>query len=368
MSLNSSPVVEYEYDSSSRLLQRVEGGTTTNYIWDGWDLVREEKSGAVTETTEYLCPEGEVLAFKRGGDWYYLHGDALSSTQLVTDESGAVVGRYVYGAWGEELSATESVPGLFENRFVGGLGCRRDSATGLVYMRHRWYDPELGRFISRDPIGFAGGLHLYNGASTSPVTMVDPTGLTLEFKGKHSGDLVKLLEKLSGLTFFTRGEGIQSACFMSLSGVDKRSQQQKYLADLLLALMGSSSHHTVTVDNNTETIFGRFIGTGNQGIDVGDMSSVHRSGGMKLATALMAHDLTELYNSTDGRYPATTESNWQSVYESLHRTGLETEANLMGSPRTGESYDKSTGKGTLQYGDKTFEFTNKKGSFKCKWR
>ncbi len=111
------------------MIQRVEGGTTTNFIWDGWDLIREEKSGTVTETTNYLCPQGEVLAFQRDGDWFYLHGDALSSTQLVTDENGAVVGRYIYGAWGDELYASESIPGLFENRFVGGFGCRRDSAT-----------------------------------------------------------------------------------------------------------------------------------------------------------------------------------------------------------------------------------------------
>jgi YD repeat-containing protein len=101
--LNSAPVVTYEYDSASRMVQRTEGGTTTNYTWDGWDLIREEKTGTVTETTDYLVPFGEVLALERGGDWYYLHGDALSSTQLVTDESGHIVGRYIYGAWGEEL-------------------------------------------------------------------------------------------------------------------------------------------------------------------------------------------------------------------------------------------------------------------------
>ena len=175
--VNGSNLVTYQYDSSSRLLQRVEGGTTTNYIWDGWDLIREEKSGAVTETTDYLCPAGEVLAFKRDGDWYYLHGDGLSSTQLMTDASGAVVGRYVYGAWGDELVASESVPGVFENRFVGGLGCRRDSATGLVYMRHRWYDVQLQRFISRDPIGFEGGLNLYEYARSRPSSLIDSFGL-----------------------------------------------------------------------------------------------------------------------------------------------------------------------------------------------
>ena len=44
-------------------------------------------------------------------------------------------------------------------------------------MGHRHYDSRVGRFISRDPIGFEGGLHLFNGAGTSPVTYVDPSGL-----------------------------------------------------------------------------------------------------------------------------------------------------------------------------------------------
>ena len=126
----------------------------SNTKQDGWDLVREEKDDGVdVEITNYLVPQGEVLAFQRDGDWFYLHGDGLSSTQLVTDENGAQVGRAVYGAWGETLSFNESVPGSLDVRFVGGLGVRNDAATGLIYMRNRWYDSELGRFISRDPIG-----------------------------------------------------------------------------------------------------------------------------------------------------------------------------------------------------------------------
>ena len=155
MELNSTPVVSYEYDSASRLIQRVEGGTTTNYTWDVWDLIKEVKSGTVNETTNYLVPNGEVLAFERGGDWFYLQGDSLNSTQLVTDENGAQVGRFIYGAWGEELYANELVPGILESRFVGGLGCRKDTATGLIYMRHRWYDCQLQRFISRDPKAYS---------------------------------------------------------------------------------------------------------------------------------------------------------------------------------------------------------------------
>ena len=177
MELNSTPVVSYQYDSTSRLVQRVEGGTITNYTWDGWDLIKEVKSGTVNETTNYLVPNAEILAFERGGDWFYLHGDGLSSTQLVTDENGDQVGRFIYGAWGEELYANESVPGILETRFVGGLGCRKDAATGLIYMRNRWYSCELQRFISRDPVGLKGGFNLYEYADSIPNSLIDEDGL-----------------------------------------------------------------------------------------------------------------------------------------------------------------------------------------------
>ena len=178
MELNSSPVVDYVYDSGSRMLQRTQGSTTTNLHWDGWDLVREEKDDDVDiEVTNYLVPHGEILAFERDDEWFYLHGDGLSSTQLVTDDTGAQAARIVYGAWGEQLSVNDSVPGGLDVRFVGGLGVRNDSASGLIYMRHRWYDASLGRFLSRDPIGLDGGHNLYEYGASSPNNSVDPDGL-----------------------------------------------------------------------------------------------------------------------------------------------------------------------------------------------
>ena len=176
--LNSSPVVDYVYDSGSRMLQRTQGSTTTDFHWDGWDLIREEKDDGVdVEVTNYLVPHGEILAFERDDEWFYLHGDGLSSTQLVTDDTGAQAARIVYGAWGEELSVNDSVPGGLDVRFVGGLGVRNDSASGLIYMRHRWYDASLGRFLSRDPIGLDGGHNLYEYGASSPNNSVDPDGL-----------------------------------------------------------------------------------------------------------------------------------------------------------------------------------------------
>jgi len=61
---------------------------------------------------------------------------------------------------------------------VGFAGARRESNSGLVYLRNRWYDPNVGRFLSRDPIGFEGGWNVYGYAGNNPVSRRDPRGLT----------------------------------------------------------------------------------------------------------------------------------------------------------------------------------------------
>ena len=169
-------MVTYEYDSASRLIQRVEGGTTTNYHWDGWDLIREVKTGTITETTNYLVPFGEVLAFERGGDWFYLHGDALSSTQLVTDENGDQVGRFIYGAWGEELYASEIRPGTLREQV-----CRRPrlpQRRGHRADLHAASDgttppPEI--HLAGTRLGWRVATNLYTYAGSAPVrTFCDP--------------------------------------------------------------------------------------------------------------------------------------------------------------------------------------------------
>jgi RHS repeat-associated protein len=69
----------------------------------------------------------------------------------------------------------------------GQAGCYSDSETGLVYMEARYYAPALGRFLSRDPIGFAGGINLYAYCGGDPVNYEDPGGM--DFFGIPSGTI-----------------------------------------------------------------------------------------------------------------------------------------------------------------------------------
>jgi RHS repeat-associated protein len=54
---------------------------------------------------------------------------------------------------------------------------REDDTTGLMYFRARYYDPNFGRFVSEDPVGYYGGMNFYAYAGNSPVNYYDPSGL-----------------------------------------------------------------------------------------------------------------------------------------------------------------------------------------------
>ena len=86
--------------------------------------------------------------------------------------TGSATHAYHYSPYGEAHSSSEPThnPLRFAAREL-------DAQTGLYYVRARWYDPFLGRFISEDPIGFAGGINQYAYALNDPVNLSDPTGL-----------------------------------------------------------------------------------------------------------------------------------------------------------------------------------------------
>ncbi len=170
--------VAYTYDTSGRMMSRTSGGVVTQFSWDAWDCVREVTGAS---ETVYHIPDGTLQSFSINGAVYQVHMDALSSVRMITDATGAVVARLEYGAYGEEIfvSASSALTN-FPYRFVGALGCRTDAAVGLVYMRNRWYDPSLQRFISRDPIGLHGGPNRYAYVGNNPARFNDPSGLQPE--------------------------------------------------------------------------------------------------------------------------------------------------------------------------------------------
>ncbi len=157
-------------------------GTVTRYTWDRSTslpvlLVEtvDAPGTANDKTIRYIYgPEGGVLEdiTKPSGSevarWY--HRDHLGSVRALTDSTGAVLATFTYDAYGELSGSTGSATSPF-----GWAGEYRDTETGFVYLRARYYDPTTGVFLTRDPLSpVTGTPYAYGG--NDPINMVDPTG------------------------------------------------------------------------------------------------------------------------------------------------------------------------------------------------
>lgn len=132
----------------------------------------------------------------------YVHTDVLGSISVVTDQSRNVVEYREYEPYGQSLSALKDGPG-----FTGHVG---DSQTNLIYMQQRYYDPELGRFLSVDPVtALQGDLRHFNRyayAYNNPYKYSDPDGRCPACVGAAVGAGLDLAIQLVEIGVGTRTE------------------------------------------------------------------------------------------------------------------------------------------------------------------
>ncbi|MDH1922730.1 RHS domain-containing protein, partial [Pseudomonas juntendi] len=146
------------------------------FLWQGLRMLREETPG---HSILYLYEPGSYAPLARvdqvegeGQKVYYFHTDQIGTPQELTDSEGKIVWKATYQSWGtvEHLAVSEIEQNL---RFQGQYF---DVETGLHYNIFRYYDPEIGRFITLDPIGIRGGYNLFR-YNVNPVMWIDPVGL-----------------------------------------------------------------------------------------------------------------------------------------------------------------------------------------------
>ncbi|MEV4757046.1 RHS repeat-associated core domain-containing protein [Micromonospora sp. NPDC049559] len=158
----------FGYSTDGRRLGRTVNGATTNYLYDGLNPLQEKVNGAVTATMTSAGTDGWQLRESGGTTRRYLT-DALGSTLGLVDNAGAGAS-YAYDPFGG--TTVNGDDGGNPYRYTG----REDDGTGLYYYRARYYSPVLQRFISEDPIGFAGGVNLHAYVGNQPTVLSDPMG------------------------------------------------------------------------------------------------------------------------------------------------------------------------------------------------
>ncbi|WP_175861984.1 RHS repeat-associated core domain-containing protein [Burkholderia cepacia] len=189
----------------------------TLYGWDGdtlaWESKIADEDGFGARTTHYVYEPGsfvpvaqavrddaiELLDQPDYGDYYrqdedplwmppppappidglaWYQCDHLGTPQELTDEQSEIAWSAEYRAWGVVKEALHKASdGRVELRNpIRFQGQYHDQETGLHYNRHRYYDPNSGRFISKDPIGIEGGINVYAYVK-NPIVWIDPLGL-----------------------------------------------------------------------------------------------------------------------------------------------------------------------------------------------
>jgi RHS repeat-associated protein len=159
----------FGYDPLGRRVTVTDATGVRAFVYDG-DAVDLEYDGAGNRVASYTNGLGkdDVLEMARGGHRYFYLKDGLNSTVALTDETGTVAATYAYDAFGAPSASTGAVANPFTY-----TGREYDAHAGLLYLRSRYYDPHLARFLSEDPV-----LHPnpYPYVDNDPTNRRDPSG------------------------------------------------------------------------------------------------------------------------------------------------------------------------------------------------
>jgi len=176
----------FSYDGAGNRLQATKNGTITRYVYDMMGNLIAEADGNNLISRYFIHGAGLMAMVTSDNGLYCYHFDATGHTVALTNSGKTMVNKYAYTPFGIIAGETEAIPQPF--KYAGQHGVMAES-NGLYYMRARFYDPAVKRFISEDPLGFDGGdLNLYAYVGNNPIMGVDPwglCGLTLNEANRH---------------------------------------------------------------------------------------------------------------------------------------------------------------------------------------
>ena len=175
VSQDTTTLGQFRYDHAGMRIQKEGAQGIVRYTYDdGSVLLQTDDTGATLAKYDYGPDRLLSLEQVTEGEQFY-HFDALGSVVNLSRPDGSLQARYQYDAWGNERAST----GSSWNRFAF-TGHEKDEETGLYYFKARFYDPQVGRFLSQD--GYLGetntppSLHRYLYAYANPTVYVDLYG------------------------------------------------------------------------------------------------------------------------------------------------------------------------------------------------
>lgn len=170
--------ITYEYSAFGKLVRRKSNGVIDrHWVYTG-DHIAAELDGSQRVLVRYAYrpgvdnPLASMIGAGSTNQISYMVLDELGNVTGQLGYSGLVTQEVTYNPWGKPTIHIDSS----KNRLLW-KGLMYQEEPGLYYVRNRWYDPEIGRFMSEDPIGVSGGINLYIFGNSDPANSFDPNGL-----------------------------------------------------------------------------------------------------------------------------------------------------------------------------------------------
>lgn len=172
--------VQFIYDGDGNRIAKIVDGVRTNYVNDVNGLLTqvlaEADAGWQTNKTYTLGLDRISQHNDPSDPSFYLYDSPGRSVTGLADASGTLVNTYKYDAFGERVTRSENIENIYTYN-----GEQNDPETGLIYLRNRYYDPHIGRFLTPDPLqgllDSPQSLNPYSFVENNPINFIDPLGL-----------------------------------------------------------------------------------------------------------------------------------------------------------------------------------------------
>jgi len=186
-------------------IEKISATATSIFAYDGENMI-EEANGSGSEVASYTQGPNidEHLAMLRGTATNYYEQDGLGSVTSLTNSTGSAAQTYTYDSFGNQTASSGSLTSFYTGREF-------DTETGLYYYRARYYDSQVGRFLSEDLLRFGVGAKLLNARSGAIHIILTPSALrgrSADFYGYVSNAPVSNRDPL-GLWQATVGGGVE---------------------------------------------------------------------------------------------------------------------------------------------------------------
>lgn len=195
--INNVVTATYAYDGMGNLREATRNGVTTRYVVDvnaPMNQILMETDASGNPLNYYVYGLGLLYRVKANGAVHYYHYDNRGNTIAMTDQSQNITHKYVYEPFGKVFDKVEADANPF--KFVGQYGVM-DESNDFYFMRARFYDAAIGRFVSEDPVWDA---NLYSYVNSNPLINIDAAGLSWLKAAEAGHQIVRTLRSGGTIT------------------------------------------------------------------------------------------------------------------------------------------------------------------------